>query len=148
MTIRTAKYVTGNFVPVVGGLFAEAADTVVGASLLVKNAVHVRGHHSHVYLRLPSTEDFSFGLDLQFHRGRHATAGRQSDYSVPRHDRKRTDHHIRGHGDRRAHVFYRCDNHCRSWERVRHVAVGRGGRVLLGIVDSTTRVNRHFGDVH
>lgn len=43
VTIRTAKYVTGNFVPVVGGLFAEAADTVVGASLLVKNAVGMSG---------------------------------------------------------------------------------------------------------
>lgn len=43
VTIRTAKYVTGNFVPVVGGLFAEAADTVVGASLLVKNAVGMTG---------------------------------------------------------------------------------------------------------
>lgn len=43
VTIRTAKYVTGNFVPVIGGLFAEAADTVVGASLLVKNAVGLTG---------------------------------------------------------------------------------------------------------
>lgn len=43
VTIRTAKYVTGNFVPVIGGLFAEAADTVVGASLLVKNAVGMTG---------------------------------------------------------------------------------------------------------
>lgn len=43
VTIRTAKYVTGNFVPVVGGMFAEAADTVVGASLLVKNAVGMSG---------------------------------------------------------------------------------------------------------
>lgn len=43
VTIRTAKYVTGNFVPVIGGLFAEAADTVVGASLLVKNAVGMSG---------------------------------------------------------------------------------------------------------
>lgn len=43
MTIRTAKYLTGNFVPVVGGMFAEAADTVIGASLLVKNAVGMSG---------------------------------------------------------------------------------------------------------
>lgn len=43
VTLRTAKYVTGNFVPVVGGLFADAADTVVGASLLVKNAIGLSG---------------------------------------------------------------------------------------------------------
>lgn len=43
VTIRTAKYVTGNFVPVVGRMFSDAADTVVGASLLVKNAVGLAG---------------------------------------------------------------------------------------------------------
>lgn len=41
--IRTAKYMTGNFVPVVGKLFTDASDTVVGASLLVKNAVGLAG---------------------------------------------------------------------------------------------------------
>lgn len=43
VTIRTAKYITGNFVPVVGRMFSDAADTVVGASLLVKNAVGLTG---------------------------------------------------------------------------------------------------------
>ncbi|PTM58521.1 stage III sporulation protein AE [Desmospora activa] len=43
VTIRTAKYITGNFVPVVGRMFSDAADTVVGASLLVKNAVGMAG---------------------------------------------------------------------------------------------------------
>jgi stage III sporulation protein AE len=43
VTIRTAKYVTGNFVPVVGRMISDAADTVVGASLLVKNAVGLAG---------------------------------------------------------------------------------------------------------
>jgi stage III sporulation protein AE len=41
--IRTAKYITGNFVPVVGKLFTDASDTVVGASLLVKNAIGLAG---------------------------------------------------------------------------------------------------------
>lgn len=41
--IRTAKYLTGNFVPVVGKLFADASDTVIGASLLVKNAIGLTG---------------------------------------------------------------------------------------------------------
>lgn len=43
VTIRTAKYITGNFVPVVGRMFSDAADAVVGASLLVKNAIGLAG---------------------------------------------------------------------------------------------------------
>lgn len=43
VTIRTAKYVAGNFVPIVGGLFSDAADTVISASLLVKNAIGLVG---------------------------------------------------------------------------------------------------------
>lgn len=43
VTIRTAKYITGNFVPVVGKMFTDAADTVISASLLVKNAVGIVG---------------------------------------------------------------------------------------------------------
>lgn len=41
--IRTAKYVAGNFVPIVGRMFTEATDTVAGASLLVKNALGLAG---------------------------------------------------------------------------------------------------------
>ncbi|TCS96392.1 stage III sporulation protein AE [Hazenella coriacea] len=43
VTVRTAKYITGNFVPVVGRSISEAADTVVGASLLVKNTIGLAG---------------------------------------------------------------------------------------------------------
>nr|WP_235782068.1 stage III sporulation protein AE [Paenibacillus senegalensis] len=43
VTLRTAKYITGNFIPVVGRLFADASDTVIGASLLVKNAIGLVG---------------------------------------------------------------------------------------------------------
>jgi len=43
VTLRTAKYVAGNFVPVVGRLFSDATETVVGASLLVKNAIGLTG---------------------------------------------------------------------------------------------------------
>ncbi|WP_128896727.1 stage III sporulation protein AE [Longirhabdus pacifica] len=43
VTIRTAKYITGNFVPVVGRMFSEASDTVIGASLLVKNSIGIVG---------------------------------------------------------------------------------------------------------
>lgn len=43
ITVRTAKYITGNFVPVIGRTISEAADTVIGASLLVKNTVGIAG---------------------------------------------------------------------------------------------------------
>ena len=43
VTIRTAKYAIDNFVPIVGGMFADTVDTLVGCSLLVKNALGVSG---------------------------------------------------------------------------------------------------------
>ncbi|QHW30286.1 stage III sporulation protein AE [Paenibacillus rhizovicinus] len=43
VTMRTAKFVTGNFVPVIGRSFSDAADTVMSASLLVKNAIGLAG---------------------------------------------------------------------------------------------------------
>lgn len=43
ITAKTAKFVTGNFVPVVGRMFTDAADTVMGASLLLKNTIGVVG---------------------------------------------------------------------------------------------------------
>ncbi|AXF54786.1 stage III sporulation protein AE [Salicibibacter kimchii] len=43
ITVRTAKYIAGNFVPVVGRMFTDATDTVIGASLLLKNTVGVAG---------------------------------------------------------------------------------------------------------
>lgn len=43
VSIKAAKYVSSNFVPVVGKLFSDAADTVVGASLIVKNALGITG---------------------------------------------------------------------------------------------------------
>ena len=43
VTIRTAKFVTGNFIPVVGRMFTDAADTVITASVLLKNTVGIAG---------------------------------------------------------------------------------------------------------
>ena len=43
VTLRTAKFVTGSFVPVVGRTFSDAADTVISASMLAKNAVGLAG---------------------------------------------------------------------------------------------------------
>ncbi|NHM32198.1 stage III sporulation protein AE [Neobacillus terrae] len=43
VAIRTAKFVTGNFVPVIGRVFTDAADTVISASVLLKNTVGIAG---------------------------------------------------------------------------------------------------------
>lgn len=43
VTLRTAKFVTGAFVPVAGSMFADALDAVMGGSLLLKNAIGLTG---------------------------------------------------------------------------------------------------------
>ncbi|ETI67371.1 stage III sporulation protein AE [Neobacillus vireti] len=43
VTIRTAKFITGNFIPVIGRMFTDATDTVVSASVLLKNTVGIAG---------------------------------------------------------------------------------------------------------
>jgi len=43
LTAKTAKFAIGSLVPVVGGLLSDAVDTVVGSSVIMKNAVGVAG---------------------------------------------------------------------------------------------------------
>lgn len=43
VSIRTAKFASKNFIPVVGGIFSDTVDTVVGCSLILKNAVGLFG---------------------------------------------------------------------------------------------------------
>jgi stage III sporulation protein AE len=43
ITLRTVKYAVKNFIPVVGGLFADVVETVAGASLLLKNGIGLVG---------------------------------------------------------------------------------------------------------
>jgi stage III sporulation protein AE len=43
VAIRTAKFVTGNFIPVIGRAFTDATDTVISASVLLKNTVGIAG---------------------------------------------------------------------------------------------------------
>lgn len=43
VSIRTAKYAMDNFIPIVGGMFADTVDTLVGCSLLIQNAVGILG---------------------------------------------------------------------------------------------------------
>lgn len=41
--LRTAKFAVGNFVPIVGKMFADSVDVIFGASLILKNAVGIFG---------------------------------------------------------------------------------------------------------
>lgn len=43
VTLRTAKYAMSSLIPVVGGLFAETVDTLIGSGLLVRSALGVTG---------------------------------------------------------------------------------------------------------
>lgn len=43
VTLRTAKYALSSMIPVVGGLFADTVDTLIGSSLLVQGALGVTG---------------------------------------------------------------------------------------------------------
>jgi len=43
ITLRTAKYATATFIPVVGKMFADTVEVVMGASLLLKNSIGIFG---------------------------------------------------------------------------------------------------------
>lgn len=43
ISIRTAKFASKNFIPIIGGIFSDTVDTIVGCSLILKNAVGVFG---------------------------------------------------------------------------------------------------------
>jgi stage III sporulation protein AE len=43
LTLRTAKYATATFIPVVGKMFADTVELVLGASLMIKNTVGIFG---------------------------------------------------------------------------------------------------------
>lgn len=43
ITIRTAKFAIGSFIPIAGSFLSDAVDTVIGCSMLLKNAIGVIG---------------------------------------------------------------------------------------------------------
>lgn len=43
VAMKTAKFITGNFIPVIGRTFTDAADTILSASLILKNAIGIVG---------------------------------------------------------------------------------------------------------
>ncbi|MGE4282238.1 MAG: stage III sporulation protein AE [Clostridia bacterium] len=40
---KTAKFAVGNFIPIIGGILSDAVDTVIGCSLILKNAIGIVG---------------------------------------------------------------------------------------------------------
>lgn len=43
VSLRTAKYMTGIFIPVVGKMLADSVETVAGASIMLKNGIYLAG---------------------------------------------------------------------------------------------------------
>lgn len=43
VAMKTAKFITGNFIPVIGRTFTDAADTILTATLLLKNSLGIVG---------------------------------------------------------------------------------------------------------
>lgn len=43
ISIRTAKFASKNFIPIVGSIFSDTVDTIVGCSLILKNVVGIAG---------------------------------------------------------------------------------------------------------
>ena len=43
VSLRTAKFLTSSFLPVIGGLISDAVETVAGATLILKSTVHIAG---------------------------------------------------------------------------------------------------------
>lgn len=60
IAIKTAKFLTGTFVPVVGSRMAEALDIVIGGSQLIKSAIGVFGMAAiFVIVAFPALKVFS-----------------------------------------------------------------------------------------
>lgn len=63
VTIRTAKFITGNFIPVIGRMFTDATDTVMSASALLRNTVGIVGVVILLFISaFPAIKVFSIAL--------------------------------------------------------------------------------------
>ncbi|WP_100010696.1 stage III sporulation protein AE [Lentibacillus sediminis] len=67
VAMKTAKFVTGNFIPVIGRTLTDAADTFLSAVLLLKNAVGVVGVFIVLFICLfPALKIFAIALIYKF----------------------------------------------------------------------------------
>ncbi|GJM76425.1 hypothetical protein HMSSN036_86410 [Paenibacillus macerans] len=88
VTLRAAKYLTGNFVPVVGKVFADATDTVISASLLVKTRSGSSASSFCCFSALSRRSNHHAGADLQPFGSGDAAAWRFADRHLPGNDRQ------------------------------------------------------------
>lgn len=66
VAMKTAKFVTGNFIPVIGRTFTDATDTVLSASLVLKNAVGIVGVIIILFIALfPALKVFAIALTFK-----------------------------------------------------------------------------------
>ena len=52
VAMKTTKFITGNFIPVIGRALTDATDTILSASLLLKNAIGIVGVMIIIFLAL------------------------------------------------------------------------------------------------
>ncbi len=63
VAMKTTKFVTGNFIPVVGRTLTDAADTILSASLLLKNSIGIVGVLIIVFIAVfPALKIFAIAL--------------------------------------------------------------------------------------
>lgn len=63
VAMKTTKFITGNFIPVVGRTFTDATDTILSASLLLKNALGIVGVIIVIFLAVfPALKIFAIAL--------------------------------------------------------------------------------------
>lgn len=66
VAMKATKFITGNFIPVIGRTFTEATDTILSASLLLKNAVGIVGVVMVLFIALfPALKIFAIALTFK-----------------------------------------------------------------------------------
>lgn len=66
VAMKTAKFVTGNFIPIIGRTFTDATDTILSASLILKNAIGIVGVVTVIFIALfPALKVFAIALTFK-----------------------------------------------------------------------------------
>jgi len=66
VAMKTTKFVTGNFIPVIGRTFTDATDTILSASLILKNAIGIVGVITVLFIALfPALKVFAIAITFK-----------------------------------------------------------------------------------
>src|SRR5690625_6569897 len=64
--MKTTKFVTGNFIQVIGRTFTDATDTILSASLILKNAIGIVGVITVLFIALfPALKVFAIAITFK-----------------------------------------------------------------------------------